>query len=95
MAMFEVLRGGRGAVARLAKSSWIVDEMEPVADRVLAAAKTDPNEFYARNAHKRVDRNLPTRVRWIITLPKDLDEFARNVEAKRATMGRAADSVTH
>lgn len=87
---FQVLRGGRGAPARLAKSRSMADLIEPLADRVLEAARQDPNETYSENVYKRVDRKSPTRVRWIITLPPFLDKLAHRVEAKRATMRRAA-----
>jgi hypothetical protein len=90
MVEFMVLRGGRGAPARLAKSRWIVDQMEPVADRVLAAAQQDPNQTYSEKVYKRVDRKSPSRVRWIITLPPYLQKLADRVEAKRGTMRRAA-----
>lgn len=88
---FEVLRNGRGTVARLVKSDWVVRVLEPVADRVLAAVKSDPNPLYSRYAYKRVDRRRKDRVRWIVTLPPSLDPLARRVEAKRSTMARAAD----
>lgn len=93
MAQFTALRGGRGAPARLAKSRGIVDAIEPVAERVLAAAKTDPNATYSRAVYKRVDRKNRNRARWIITLPPYLEVMARRVEAKRGTMRRAARSV--
>jgi hypothetical protein len=92
-ARVEVLRGGRGAPARLAKSSFIVDQLEPVADRILAAAQTDPNSKYAEAVYKRVDRKRADRARWIITLPPFLEPLARRVEAKRGTMRRAARGV--
>jgi hypothetical protein len=99
---FEVLRWGRGAPARLAKSRGIVDQLEPVAERVLEVARSDPNRTYTGAVYKRVDRKrsdrLYTRVdrkrsdraRWIITLPPYLEKLARRVEAKRGTMRRAA-----
>lgn len=86
---FEILRGGRGAPARLAKSSATVDRLEPVADAILRGAREDTNRTYSDAVYKRVDRNSPTRVRWIITLPPYLEKLARRVEAKRGTMARA------
>ena len=90
---FEVLRSGRGAPARIAKSRWIVDKMEPIAEQILNMARNDSNVTYSNAVYRRVDRKNPSRVRWIITLPPALDLLARRVEAKRGTMGHAADSV--
>lgn len=87
---FQVLRGGRGAPARLALHSGTVDRLEPVADRVLGVAQGDQNTKYAGAVYKRVDRRRPDRVRWIITLPPALEKLAQRVEAKRGTMRRAA-----
>lgn len=87
---FETLRGGRGAPARLAKHRGTVAALEPVADRVLRSVQDDPNTTYATSAYKRVDRRLSSRARWIITLPPYLEKLARRIEAKRATMRRAA-----
>ena len=88
--VFETLRGGRGAPARLAKSRGIVAAIEPVADRVLNNAREDPNQTYSAAVYKRVDRRLESRARWIITLPPYLESLALRIEAKRATMRRAA-----
>jgi len=93
MPRFEILRGGRGAPARLAKSRGVVDALEPVADRVLAEVRRDPNRKYSDAVYKRVDRKNPTRARWIITLPPYLERLARRVEAKRGTMRRAVKGV--
>jgi len=93
MVDFLILRGGRGAPARLAKSRAMVDAMEPVADQVLREARNDPNRTYADQVYKRVDRKSPSRARWIITLPPYLERLARRIEAKRGTMRRAARSV--
>lgn len=90
MKRFEVLRGGRGAPVRLARSRGVVDALEPVAARVLAEAKKDPNPTYSAAVYMRVDRRLESRARWIITLPPKLGLLARRVEAKRATMRRAS-----
>lgn len=92
MADFVLLRGGRGAPARLAKSQALADAMEPVADRILARAQQDPNQTYSKSVYKRVDRKRRDRVRWIITLPPYLEKLAIRVEAKRGTMRRAARS---
>lgn len=91
METFRVLRGGRGAPARLASSKALLADIEPVADRVLAAAQQDPSATYSNAVQKRVDR-YRGRVRWVITLPKALEKLARRVEAKRGTMRRAARS---
>lgn len=93
MDRFTILRGGRGAPARLAKSRGIVDAIEPVAARVLSAARADPNRTYSDAVYKRVDRKGPSRARWIITLPPYLEKLARRVESKRGTMRRAARSA--
>lgn len=87
---FVVLRGGRGAPARLARSRAVVAALEPVADKVLKIAQSDPNQTYSNEVYKRVDRKRRDRARWIITLPPYLDKLARRVEAKRGTMRRAA-----
>lgn len=88
--LFQTLRGGRGAPVRLARSRGIVAAVEPVAERVLENARQDPNPTYSAAVYKRVDRRLESRARWIITLPPYLESLARRVEAKRATMKRAA-----
>lgn len=86
---FVKLRGNRGAPARLANSRAVVADMEPVAERILRAAKQDPNPVYADAVYKRVDRKRRDRARWIITLPNFLEPLAQRVEAKRGTMRRA------
>lgn len=87
--VFQVLRGGRGAPARLAKSRGVVAALEPAADRVLRNVKADPNQSYSEAAYKRVDRRRPDRARWIITLPSFLEKLAVRVEAKRLTMRKS------
>lgn len=86
---FEVLRGGRGAPARLAKSRETVARLEPVADRILQGAQSDSNATYSRSVYKRVNRRRTDRVAWVITLPPYLELLAKRVEAKRGTMARA------
>lgn len=90
MNKFEVLRGRRGAPARLAKSRGVIDAIAPAADAVLAGAKRDPSATYAEAVYKRVDRKRRDRAAWIITLPAYLEKLAQRVEAKRGTMRRAS-----
>lgn len=87
---FEILRGGRGAPARLAKARSTADRLEPLAQAIVKVAQSDPNSKYSEAVYARVDRKSPSRVRWIVTLPPYLERLARRVEAKRGTMRRAA-----
>lgn len=88
---FEKLRGGRGAPARLARHDHTYEVLRPVAERVLAEAKKDPNEHFTRALRMyrsvRIERGGSRRVRWNIT---SVSPLAERVEAKRGTMRRAA-----
>lgn len=88
---FEALRGRRGAPARLARHDYTYTILEPLADRILARARQDPNEAFSQSLRKyksaRIMSGGARSVRWNITGPTRL---VLNVEAKRATLRRAA-----
>lgn len=94
---FMVLRGGNGAPTRLARHDRMYDTLRPAAERVLAAARKDPNPTYSAEVRMyRSARKIPggkRSVRWNITLPPYLEMMARRVESKRGTMRRAARSA--
>ena len=76
-------------VSKIAKSRQLADELEPLADAVLASASTDPNDEYVDTLRKQtfVSSGRSGRVSWQVGAAPTI---GARVEAKRGTMARAA-----
>lgn len=79
-------------VDKIAKSGEIAVALEPVADRVLAVMKQDPNPEFVASLRKRLYRTSGSggRVSWQIGAHPII---GARVEAKRQTISRAAREV--
>jgi len=77
-----------GSLDRIAKGDGLSEQLKPFADRILSAARRDPNAEYTRTLRMRrfVSRGRLGRTSWQVgAAPR----IGSRVEAKRGTLNRA------
>ena len=77
-----------GSLDKAAKSGALAAQLEPIAEAILEAAKTDPNPAYVATLRKKlfVSGGKRGRVTWQIGAAPTI---GARVEAKRGTLQRA------
>jgi hypothetical protein len=80
------------SLSSIAKGKEVADALEPVADRVMAYARRDPNEYYVSTLRKKlfVSPGRLGRVSWQVGAEPTIGV---RVEAKRGTLARALGMV--
>lgn len=78
---------GNFELSKIARSDELAEQLEPVADAILSAARSDPNEVYVASLRKRkfTSRGRRGRVSWQVGAAPVI---GRRVEAKRGTLAR-------